>query len=407
VIQSNTIERGSGLGLALGKKGLFLDQADEMKVWDNKIDLSGLQGASITTSAVEVYFGKTFCDAQPVEDDLLRISGNYVIGPGAATQGTFTGIKTNWICGSLERTNEILANYITGFDFAGLEFLQTEDVRADSNNVVSSYRGVEVSRDTTVVGPAVRFKANWLEVKDQNQGLEAVRTDNRAKTKLGNAGAGRGHNGLMIFDNQTVKFIRDEDPYAAQGVTVDARDCYWLLVDSQNNESLITVTANVWPKLVPQPQESQPPSYTLSPIQTSLSNPTYYRLGGPPQVGRIVAGPGVAAMDGDRETGRQPTLDIALPKETSLSSPFANPMRGTAEMVLAVAPQDAGRFRVEVFEVTGRRLAILLEETLTAGIHRVRWDGRGASGHRVAAGTYFVRAEGPAFRTTRKLVSVK
>jgi hypothetical protein len=256
-----------------------------------------------------------------------------------------------------------------------------------------------------VVGPAVRFKANWLEVRDDLSGQETVRTDNRAKTKLGNAGAGRGHNGLMIFDNQTIKFIRESDPYAGQGVTVDARDCYWYLVNSQGQETLLTTVANVWPKLVPQPMAGESSSYTLSPIQTDDSNPTYYRLMAPPGVGKNVAGMGVGAVNGGHDTHHD--LKGAVPQKTSLGSPFANPMRGSAELVLAVAPENAGRFRVEVFEVTGRRVAVLLNETLAAGTRRIEWNGVGSSGRHVAAGTYFVRVEGPSFQTTKKLVLVK
>jgi hypothetical protein len=75
--------------------------------------------------------------------------------------------------------------------------------------------------------------------------------------------------------------------------------------------------------------------------------------------------------------------------------------------LLAVPPESAGAFRVEVFEVTGRRVAVLLEGPLTAGLHRLRWGGISSSGQRVAPGTYFMRAEVPGFRTTRKLVLVR
>jgi hypothetical protein len=403
IVESNTIIRGTISPGSAGDTGVFVDQAAALQVLDNEIDIFGVQGSSVTSAAIEAYFGNSWCSTAPSNTATLRIAGNHMIGPGVTTAGTYSGVKANWVCGTDERTIEVVKNYIQDFGFAGMEFLQTEDVRADSNNVVSSYRGVEVSRDSTVVGPAVSFKANWLEVRLQ-AGKEVARTDNKAKTKLGNGAAGRGHNGLMVLD-QSVKFIRNEDPDTSTSVKLDARDCYWYLVDSQGNEDFLSLSSEqatkIYPRLVPDPSGGEN-HFQISPIQTSDTTPTYFKMSGPPQVGRIVAGPGSAPA----EDGLGTRTDH-IPDRTSLSAPFANPMRGEAEMILALAPENAGPFRVEIFEVTGRRVAVPLDRILVPGYHRIQWNGTDASGQRVAAGAYFVRAEGPSFRVTKKLVLVR
>lgn len=70
----------------------------------------------------------------------------------------------------------------------------------------------------------------------------------------------------------------------------------------------------------------------------------------------------------------------------ALGNPFA---RETAlEMVLP----RAGAARLEVYSVTGRRVAVLADGPLSAGRHTHTWAGRAAGGERCAPGVYFARA---------------
>ncbi len=81
---------------------------------------------------------------------------------------------------------------------------------------------------------------------------------------------------------------------------------------------------------------------------------------------------GVVADDGD--------ADLAL-----APNPF-NP-RTRVRWRLA----EPGRARVEVFDLRGRRVALLADEVLPAGPHEVTWDGLGDAGGTLPSGTYFVR----------------
>jgi len=68
--------------------------------------------------------------------------------------------------------------------------------------------------------------------------------------------------------------------------------------------------------------------------------------------------------------------------------PTPNPARGDVRFALAVpAPM---RVRVDVFDLAGRRVATLLDETLSPGEHALGWDGR-SDGARAPAGRYRVR----------------
>jgi flagellar hook assembly protein FlgD len=49
----------------------------------------------------------------------------------------------------------------------------------------------------------------------------------------------------------------------------------------------------------------------------------------------------------------------------------------------------------------------LLDETLDAGAHTTRWDGRSDAGESVAAGIYFYRLETGGFSHTRRLTCLR
>ena len=67
----------------------------------------------------------------------------------------------------------------------------------------------------------------------------------------------------------------------------------------------------------------------------------------------------------------------------------ANPFGSEAE--LAFSLPEASPIDLAVFDVEGRRLRSLAEESVEAGIHTRTWDGRAADGRKVAAGVYVVR----------------
>ena len=53
----------------------------------------------------------------------------------------------------------------------------------------------------------------------------------------------------------------------------------------------------------------------------------------------------------------------------------------------------AGRARLVLYDVRGRRVRTLVDGARAAGEHVARWDGRDESGAPAAAGVYFLRLE--------------
>jgi hypothetical protein len=82
-----------------------------------------------------------------------------------------------------------------------------------------------------------------------------------------------------------------------------------------------------------------------------------------------------------------------------------NPFGGQTAIEFELAA--AADVRVEVYDVAGRLVAVLSDDSLDAGEHSVTWDGKDDFGRDVAAGVYFVsvRSEGAELR--RKMVRVR
>ncbi len=109
--------------------------------------------------------------------------------------------------------------------------------------------------------------------------------------------------------------------------------------------------------------------------------------------------------------GLTPTNDPSIPVLAVGDAPPAGPARlaarpnpspGAVAFDLELA--EAGEVTVEVFDLTGRRVASLGHERLAAGPHTLRWDGRDERGGPAAAGVYFARAQGPGLAASRRIV---
>ena len=93
-----------------------------------------------------------------------------------------------------------------------------------------------------------------------------------------------------------------------------------------------------------------------------------------------------------------------LPAATRLYPPMPNPLIGTSLVRFDLA--RGARVRLEVFDLTGRRVAELASRAFEPGGYSVRWNGRDDAGSAVGPGLYFVRlsAAGLAAQTARLAV---
>lgn len=94
-----------------------------------------------------------------------------------------------------------------------------------------------------------------------------------------------------------------------------------------------------------------------------------------------------------------------IPASFSLEQNYPNPFNPTTQIRFAL-PVGTG-VKITIYDVLGQRVATLLEETLKAGIHEARWDGRNQFGAPAASGVYFYRMEAGSHVQTNKMVLVK
>ncbi|HMB69587.1 MAG TPA: T9SS type A sorting domain-containing protein, partial [bacterium] len=123
-------------------------------------------------------------------------------------------------------------------------------------------------------------------------------------------------------------------------------------------------------------------------------NDTEYLIGG---AGGLL----LRTTTGGGTCGAVPAPLVPEAASAVLSGPFPNPLRAGGHFTLAVDREQ--NVWVDVFDVTGRRMARLLDGVMTPGeARRVS-----AAGDRWPAGVYYVRAVGEDFTASRRFVVVR
>ena len=95
----------------------------------------------------------------------------------------------------------------------------------------------------------------------------------------------------------------------------------------------------------------------------------------------------------------------ALPDRTQLLQNAPNPFN--SQTFLSYFLLEPGPTRLEVFALTGQRVAVLHQGPQQAGYHRLHWDGRDTAGFSVASGAYLYRLVTDDEVLTRKLILLR
>ena len=96
---------------------------------------------------------------------------------------------------------------------------------------------------------------------------------------------------------------------------------------------------------------------------------------------------------------------IGLPDGPQLQQNAPNPFN--SETLISWFQLRPGFARVEVFALTGQRVAVLHQGSKKAGVHRVHWDGRDDQGRPLASGVYLYRLVTTESAQTRKLTLLR
>ena len=106
---------------------------------------------------------------------------------------------------------------------------------------------------------------------------------------------------------------------------------------------------------------------------------------------------------------RSPAVTVEIPGAealvTSLLPNRPNPFN--PETAIHFVLERSGSVRLAVYDVTGRRVAVLVDGVRESGPHQVTWRGRDDSGRVMPSGAYYVRLDSATGRDTRKMMLLK
>jgi len=116
-------------------------------------------------------------------------------------------------------------------------------------------------------------------------------------------------------------------------------------------------------------------------------------------VGKVIIGGSLSSSNklvnyNNEENNTIQNVDFRL--ENNYPNPF-NP----STVIRFQVPFDT-KVRLEIFDILGRRVAVLLNEQIESGIHEIVWDASN-----MASGIYFYRLQGLNFTDTRNMLLIK
>ena len=97
--------------------------------------------------------------------------------------------------------------------------------------------------------------------------------------------------------------------------------------------------------------------------------------------------------------------DIITPMTNKLYANFPNPFN--PETTIAFSLKNAGEVKLEIFNIKGQKVKILIDNELSADNHQVVWDGKDDGNKSVSSGIYFYRLESGNYSSTRKMILMK
>jgi len=96
---------------------------------------------------------------------------------------------------------------------------------------------------------------------------------------------------------------------------------------------------------------------------------------------------------------------VSYPKKVSLYQNIPNPFNPSTTIAFTLPKQ--AKTNLSVYNVEGKLVTTILDETLDAGFKEVTWNGKDARGNQVSTGVYFYRLTAGNRTLTKKMVLLK
>jgi len=96
---------------------------------------------------------------------------------------------------------------------------------------------------------------------------------------------------------------------------------------------------------------------------------------------------------------------MATPISFSIGQNFPNPFNPITTIRYDVPEQS--HVLMEIYNVLGQRVAVVVNGIHDPGFHAVRWNGTNMYGNSLSSGMYFYHIQAGDFRSIKKLILVK
>lgn len=94
-----------------------------------------------------------------------------------------------------------------------------------------------------------------------------------------------------------------------------------------------------------------------------------------------------------------------LPKEFDLRQNYPNPFNPNT--VIEYALPKSAHVTIEIYNLLGQKVNVLVDENQKVGFYRVDWDGKDKKGEELGSGIYFYRIQAGDFVKCKKMIMLK
>ncbi|MBT4977059.1 MAG: hypothetical protein HOL51_27990 [Gemmatimonadetes bacterium] len=109
---------------------------------------------------------------------------------------------------------------------------------------------------------------------------------------------------------------------------------------------------------------------------------------------------------GNERVQRLAVGGFVLPQRAQLQANFPNPFNPETTIPMLVAAGQ-GPVRLLIYNAAGQQVRVLLDRPLSAGHHKIYWDGRDQAGRKMGSGVYLYRMETNTVAQTRSMTLLK
>ncbi len=109
-------------------------------------------------------------------------------------------------------------------------------------------------------------------------------------------------------------------------------------------------------------------------------------------------------MDEEAQVGIENEL-VTVPEKAFLNHSYPNPFNNSTQIEFGLS--RSGHVSISIYNVSGRWITNLTEQSWRAGTHLLKWNGQDSSGKMVPSGSYLVVMKAAGFTGSKKILLLK